>query len=343
MTFIFNPESHGVNPDGMDCVYVIGTFTGWLTSPEWALEPSEHGRSLRARADSVLIPGSSGFAEFKFKVFMNDGTVIEPDLSAYGPSFTGNALLLFKPLTRGQRKELSRAQNITRSPASTRGKERMANVRAVPGTTGLFRGYHPYKKSRPQLETESARLQEVNRFIERHGVKSIITLSGDEIPDPALGEEISPYVRKIREAGNQCLIDTSYEIMYFKSADKEYDSVIRQAVRFINAHPAPFYVHCRIGSDRTGVMSAVLAALCGASWKKIAEDYEKTSDAGFMEYRNRNLLAYSLSRVLGSHPGDCGKSLRDKMRSKLSERGIATLRELDDLERKLNPGRKTAS
>ena len=44
-----------------------------------------------------------------------------------------------------------------------------------------------------------------------------------------------------------------------------FGKLMADIISFINTHPGPYYIHCRLGTDRTGVTSAVLAALCGAS------------------------------------------------------------------------------
>ena len=34
-------------------------------------------------------------------------------------------------------------------------------------------------------------------------------------------------------------------------------------------HPAPYYLHCNTGKDRTGLLCAIVEALMGASYKEI--------------------------------------------------------------------------
>ena len=75
--------------------------------------------------------------------------------------------------------------------------------------------------------------------------------------------------------------------------------MMAEVIRFIGSHPGPYYVHCRLGTDRTGVVSANLAALCGASWNEIASDYQKTNDMGIKEFRDYRLLQYSFEKMLG--------------------------------------------
>ena len=218
--------------------------------------------------------------------------------------------------------------------SSEQERAEISNVRKVPGTTCLWRGYHPYKKSRALLDTEETRIRIVNEMLEKNGVKSVITLCGEEKPEEVLEEKIYPYMKKIQDAGGQHFVDTSYETVYFDSTSEEYALTVQKIVRFINSHPGAYYIHCRLGSDRTGTMSAVLAALCGASWKEIAADYERTRFMGIQEFRSARLLAYSLSRLLGEDVSRCS-TLQKKTASYFIKGGWLTESEINTLVKKL--------
>ena len=88
--------------------------------------------------------------------------------------------------------------------------------------------------------------------------------------------------------------------MYYRSDTPEFAQQIKRVIEFIidPAHPAPFLVHCRLGTDRTGVVSAIIAALCGASWEEICADYQKSNEVGMNEFRSVKLLQYSLEKML---------------------------------------------
>ncbi len=209
----------------------------------------------------------------------------------------------------------------------------ISNFRLVPGTSKLFRGYHPYKISRPNYDTEEKRIALVNKQLKDNGVKSIITLSGDESID-VKKEQISVYVSDIRQAGNQLFIKTSYNTVYYASNSREFGNMMADVICFIGSHPGPYYVHCRLGTDRTGVVSANLAALCGASWEEIAADYQKTNEMGIKEFRDYRLLQYSFEKMLGkkiSEIEDLQKEISDYY---LREKFI-TQSELDSLLKNL--------
>ena len=51
-----------------------------------------------------------------------------------------------------------------------------------------------------------------------------------------------------------------------------------KGLRFMLENEAPYLVHCQMGKDRAGFVSAVLEALMGASAKEVEKDYVKTYD-----------------------------------------------------------------
>ena len=114
----------------------------------------------------------------------------------------------------------------------------------------------------------------------------------------------------------------------------DYSVALRKIALFIIEREGPYFIHCRLGSDRTGVTCAIFAALCGASWKEIAHDYERTTNMGIEEYRNRKLLQYSLGRMLRSNPADL-KDLAHTMQSYFIQENILTMDEIRRLIERL--------
>lgn len=303
-------------------VYVEGSFNGWAKkSPDWELKKIKNQLwTLECPVEDIKIPGNSGFPEFKFIVIgeveyiesvcgkditRTKKQTFEPNAVSRIPGYqmASNNLILFpedNPEDVIKNVELSKTVKKLKeyNLEEEADRERIANFRKVPGTTSLYRGYHPYKISRGHLDTEKPRINAVNQLLKEKGVQSIITLSGNEQID-SKNESISVYVMDIRQNGNQFFVNTHYNTVYYKSASREFGEMMGDIVRFIDTHPAPYYVHCRLGTDRTGVISAVLAALSGASWEEIAADYQKTNELGIQEVRDWRLLKYSFEKMLG--------------------------------------------
>ena len=359
ITFSINLQnfelSFGLKAEEVVSVFVTASFTLWLKSDDFEMnieEKSEsHCWSLTKPLSLTQAPGNTGFPEFNFLLFTTDGRAFNigaktplsksaaQNYQPCGEVFDNNFVILtdkaFLPEIKNYEEKLLKVQSLKdynlKLPQE---KARLANVRKVPGSSNLWRGYHPYKKSRPDFDTENTRIKLVNKALKKNHIKSIITLCGNEEPDKSKKERISRYVKKIQKAGNQLFIDTSYERVYFQSDSQEYGSTVKTIVDFIISHPAPFYIHCRLGSDRTGTMCSILAALCGASWQEIIQDYEKTSRAGFGEFRSYRLLEYSYKKLLGKSPDQCA-DLQKELENYFVQAGILTIEEIEGLRKKL--------
>lgn len=320
IVFVFDSARFGIKTPKR--VFLEGSFNGWAKKNSgWELEKYKFSTwTYECNLEDVMIPGNSGFPEFKFYVIAEveyevriveatsirkKDEVMEPAMQNPFPGFlmSTNCLILLpsdnpqvvieNAKTAGKLKKLKNFNLENPADVAT-----ISNFRLVPGTTKLFRGYHPYKISRPNYDTEEKRIALVNKQLKDNGIKSIITLSGDESID-IKKEKISVYVSDIRQAGNQLFIDTHYNTVYYASNSREFGNMMAEVIRFIGSHPGPYYVHCRLGTDRTGVVSANLAALCGASWNEIASDYQKTNDMGIKEFRDYRLMQYSFEKMLG--------------------------------------------
>ncbi|MDE5899477.1 MAG: tyrosine-protein phosphatase, partial [Treponemataceae bacterium] len=149
------------------------------------------------------------------------------------------------------------------------------------------------------------------------------------------GEFLPDAIRRIEERQNRLCVNIDYNLVYYHSDAVEYACVLQKIARFMLEHPGPFYIHCRLGSDRTGVTCAVFAALCGASWEDIAADYERTSVMGIGEYRSRRLLQYSLSKMTGRDPASSSDLCR-QMQSFFLAEGILSSDEMERLIQILN-------
>ena len=355
IVFVFDSSRFGIKTPKR--VFLEGSFNGWAKkNSSWELEKYKYSTwTYECNLEDVMVPGNSGFPEFKFYVIAEveyevriveatsirkKDEIMEPTMPNPFPGFimATNSLILLSTdnpsvvieNTKTAEKLKKLKQFNLENPADV---ATISNFRLVPGTSKLFRGYHPYKISRPNYDTEEKRIALVNKQLKDNGVKSIITLSGDESID-VKKEQISVYVSDIRQAGNQLFIKTSYNTVYYASNSREFGNMMADIIRFIDSHPGPYYVHCRLGTDRTGVVSANLAALCGASWEEIAADYQKTNEMGIKEFRDYRLLQYSFEKMLGkkiSEIEDLQKEISDYY---LREKFI-TQSELDSLLKNL--------
>ena len=173
----------------------------------------------------------------------------------------------------------------------------------------------------------------VNKLLHDNKIQSVITLSGNEQID-AKKEQISVYAQTIKENKNWLFVDTNYNTVYYRSNGEEFGNLIAKIVDFINSHPGPYYVHCRLGTDRTGAVSAVLAALSGASWEEIKKDYQKSNDAGIKEFRDYRLLQYSFEQMLFK-PIDKIENLQQELSNYFIENNYLTSLDIKTLQERL--------
>jgi hypothetical protein len=129
----------------------------------------------------------------------------------------------------------------------------------------LYRGSHPTK-------TEWPRAPYASTLMEKAGIATVINMSDNEEElegylNPA-NPDASAYYRG--RYGQNAVICLSMGMTY---TDPVFIEKIVTALRFMISHPAPYYLHCNEGKDRTGFIAILLEALMGASQEEVTADY----------------------------------------------------------------------
>lgn len=306
--FIFDPslyKSIGQIPAGTE-VYVIGSVNSWLKAdPKFKMKQEGDIFYLEKPYKEINVPGVSGFPEFKFIAYFKASySYLEPISTEPGTFFKVNNVIT---LNKEEKNLVNNASELSRLPkklsefnlSTEKDSLAIANFRRVPGTSCVYRGYHPYKASKMYLDTEKMRLKKVKEALERFKIKTILCLSGHE--KPRIGESISEYEKKIMDSGKYFVIDTTFENCYYPGGREIALDVLHafaEACKFVIKCGGPIYVHCRIGTDRTGIFAALFAAIAGATWPEIGEDYERVIECGMQEFRSRKLLKFGLEHLL---------------------------------------------
>lgn len=344
--FYCEPE-HFSNFNEKEDIYVSGSFNNWLTSADssWKLakkiEKNKPYFSLEKKLIDVMIPGNSGFPEFKFFGITNTSYTPLLDTDVFEENTFNTNRLLFR-----NDEEFDEVKKIISSPIFIKKladfdlscpacRADISNVRLIPGTASFFRSYNPFKRSKPDFDTEDKRIELVQKAYEVYGIQSDITLNGFEAASELLGETMPEIIKDIEKSHHRFCINIDYNLVYYHPDAVDFSCALQKISQFIIAHPAPFCIHCRLGSDRTGVIAAVFAALCGASWKDIAHDYERTTNMGVKEYRDKKLLQYSLTKMVGFNVAD-SKDLAHLMQSYFIKEKILTMEEISKVIEKLN-------
>lgn len=339
ITFIFSTSAKRFNIDKSDIskVYVYGSVTAWDNQKEaFRLTGySDDGCLYRSFPLSAMENvGNSGQPEFLFHVYKQDGSdyVVRSHSSweggiDYRLVFINNGENMVVAMPGDDINEIyarcKKAQVIATLSdydfSRREDQERISNFRQVPTTKQLYRSYHPFSPSRPQYSTEERRLYYVAQLATEANIQCDIALSGDMTKDAGRTYTcnnktytitIPAYYQSIINNDNVLYVGTvngvtpTYSDALFYSGEERFAQWIKEVVEFIidDSHPAPFQIHCALGSDRTGAFCATLAAMCGATWEQIAVDYETTSNMQVEEYRHRNCIRYCLKRLCGVDP-----------------------------------------
>lgn len=326
-------------------LYLKGTFTNWKLDEKFRFENSGNTCCLIKSVNEVNKIGNSGFIEF---IIWNEDTqtAVEIENRQEGHYFNNqsnggvNHLLFLEKPSDNQLKEISEASKLSfvikNQKAHFSSDYQLANFRPVTGgglkSDWLFRSYHPVTPSRAnhsELKViESVRQERVMALTEQHQICSVINLSDSE---QVLAESMSTapesYYQGCWQRGSVHSVPMAYETVYFMSDRNEalnddelgFEDGIRRLVAVLARHSGPYLVHCRLGSDRTGVTCAFLQLLMGASKQDIKDNYLKTNQLGIGEYRSFRLLERALKSAIGE---DCFSDGAQKVKSYLKRLNI---------------------
>ena len=359
VTFLY-PMGGSFYPQGTyNALYVRGSMNGWGDDPRFLmhLDTESNCYFCTVSFKEAYIPANSGQPEFKF---YRDGNWL--DAAAWIPSInrfptTGNILLVLSGDDTLRIRANQQFAAIVRPLADfnlndTVDQHKISNFRQVPATTHLFRSYHPYHAYRAEFDTEHMRLFWVDSLATKAGIQNDICLSENESKKMnsytcggvTYTEAIPPYYQNIINNNGVLYVGTQngstpdYNSVYFNPTGTKFGQWIAEVVDFIidPAHPGPFQIHCALGTDRTGVFSATLAALCGATWQQIYQDYEYTNNMQIEEFRDRNILAYSFAQMCGVYDVNTVQNLSQAISDYFIGAGYLTQAHIDCLRQKLH-------
>lgn len=208
--------------------------------------------------------------------------------------------------------------------STSEGQKQISNFRQVPGTENLYRSFHPINDDDKKgiSDTSKKRMQYVAELSTKAGIKADINLS-DNSQKEATYSMPDYYQKIINNKAVLYITDCSYGQCYETPDSSQFAGGINKIIQFINKKEGPYQIHCAIGTDRTGVVCAILAGLCGATWNQIQEDYCKSIEMGIYEYRGPGAVKYSLQKFLGVDFIEDVENLQQAITDKLVEKGIS--------------------
>jgi protein tyrosine phosphatase (PTP) superfamily phosphohydrolase (DUF442 family) len=99
------------------------------------------------------------------------------------------------------------------------------------------------------------------KAIDRHGVRSVLNLCGEHPGD-------AWYDGEMKVARAQGLV---FRSLSFSAKNEPSATQVAELVEFLRTAPKPLLIHCRAGSDRTGLACALFVALRGGSLRDAQE------------------------------------------------------------------------
>jgi len=206
--------------------------------------------------------------------------------------------------------------------------EAFCNFRAVSAgkmkNSFLYRGFSPINP----MENRSAL---TDALLAKTDVKTVINLDGEKEEDRRryAGYEQSHYAKL-----NIIPLKTG-----FSAADPSFPGNMKELIGILTKEEGPFYIHCRFGRDRTGLLCMALEALCEADLGEIMEDYmlsyenihrlEKYSDRWNLQLEKKAFRAFE--ELTGVYPDRnlSGKETEALMRETVIGRCRVTEEELN--------------
>ncbi|MGM0370340.1 MAG: tyrosine-protein phosphatase, partial [Bacillota bacterium] len=340
ITFIFTKNIYQpkkLKNKTINTVSIIGSFTAWKNS--WELTEKSPGTwSLTTSLNKVKIPGNCGQPEFRFVINDNRALDAPAELSLrekfYDDHGSGYKNIIITPTDDSDNiKEINQRIESYKTDYSSR--QELANFREINlgdiGTQTIYRSYHPFKKSRPKHPLEDKRITTVQQLIKEEQISSVINLSDTDTTIPT---SLNYYQQLV---DNEQVLFTNkgynYDVFYYIANSNNFAQLVSRIIKFIINNRAPYLIHCRIGTDRTGVIIAILAAFMGASWQEIVADYQQSNQLGIGEYRSEKLLAYTFQQLLADT--DIRNELQTKLANYLQNKADLTKNQLRQLKQKL--------
>ena len=163
-------------------------------------------------------------------------------------------------------KELFEAYNIDPNWEQRPGQtvEEYLNVRSPSAGTMekgiLYRGASPFSE-------KLQRIDEMEEYLKQHGIRTIVSLS-EESEEDLKTKEFPEYSKQLVQEGNVIVIPMG--------VDYREPKVMKQigiGLNRMSEKEGPYLIQCSYGRDRTGVICALLEALCEASAQEIIDDY----------------------------------------------------------------------
>ena len=191
---------------------------------------------------------------------------------------------------KGRYKAEYEAYNINDAAFRMEGQTDEAFLNAREVTVGNIRPGRLYRSASP-FDSDFGRVELMASYLVEHNIGGILNLSNNQ-------EKLASF--KGLPDHTDAMIDQGLVIACRLGVDYLDPDAMRNIgtglVRLM-ALERPWLIHCNLGKDRTGVICAVLEALCGASYDEIEQDYMFSYDQLHNIDMNPESLQYRLYKA----------------------------------------------
>ena len=153
--------------------------------------------------------------------------------------------------------------------AESQSDEAFLNAREI--TAGNIQPKRLYRGSSP-FDEKYGRVDLMDQYLSDHSINCILDLSDTQEKLDAY-ENLPDYTASMITEGK--VIPCSIGVDYL---DPEAMKAIGAGLAAMSQMDGPYLIQCSLGRDRTGVICAVIEALCGASYQEIVDDYMLSYD-----------------------------------------------------------------
>ena len=191
---------------------------------------------------------------------------------------------------RGRYRELYDAYNINDARKRMEGQTDEAYCNAREVTVGDIREGRLYRGSSP-FDHDFGRVGLMDEYIREHDIGGILDLSDSREWLAGRGD-LPDHTRAMIEEGRVVACPMGVDFL-----DPEAMRTIAAGLIGIMEVEGPWLVNCSLGRDRTGVLCAVLEALCGATYDEIVQDYMASYECLHNIDMNPDSLQYRLFKA----------------------------------------------
>ena len=167
---------------------------------------------------------------------------------------------------RGKYKELYEAYHVDNDRTPWEGQTNAEYMNARMISAGKVKPNTLYRSASP-FEASFGRVELMDSFIQTYGIQCILDLADSEEDLRSYTDLPAHTLEMIRNNQVICFhIGNDF-------GDPEAMKSLAEGLRRMTGMEGPYLIQCSLGRDRTGVLAALLEALCDASYTEIVEDY----------------------------------------------------------------------